>query len=63
VSFDRCIPAGCFAEFELKDETLKVFRASEGAGKITFKDASGHDVAVPLSFKGFKPAFDALSKG
>jgi invasion protein IalB len=60
--FDRCIPAGCFAEFELKDETLKKFGATEGAGKLTFKDAGGHDVAIPLSFKGFRQAFDALAK-
>lgn len=60
--FDRCLPAGCFAEFELKDEIVKRLRAAEGAGKAIFKDAGGHDVAVPMSFKGFREAFDALAK-
>ncbi len=60
--FDRCLPAGCFADFELKDELLQKFRAADGAGKISFKDAAGHDVVIPLSFKGFREAFDALAK-
>jgi invasion protein IalB len=41
---------------------LKKFRASDGVGKLVFKDAGGRDVAVPLSFKGFRAAFDALLK-
>ena len=61
--FDHCLPGGCFAEFDLKDDVLKKLYASEGAGKVTFKDAAGKDVSVPLSFKGFRQAFDALSKG
>jgi invasion protein IalB len=60
--FDRCVPAGCFAEFDVKDEIVKKLRAAEGVGKATFKDSSGHDIAVPVSFKGFREAFDALAK-
>jgi invasion protein IalB len=62
VPFDHCVPNGCFAEFELKDELLKKFLGSDGAGKVTFKDAGGHEISIPLSFKGFHQAFDALSK-
>jgi invasion protein IalB len=60
--FARCVPAGCFSEFELRDDVLKKFRAASGAGKISFPDAAGHDVTVPLSFKGFAQAYDALAK-
>jgi invasion protein IalB len=60
--FVRCIPAGCFAEFELKDDLLKKFRAAEGVGKLTFKDAAGHDLVVPVSMKGFRAAYDSLPK-
>jgi len=56
------VPAGCFSEFELRDDVLKKFRAASGAGKLSFPDAGGHDVAVPLSFKGFAQAYDALAK-
>ncbi len=60
--FRRCMSAGCFAEFELQDETLNKFYSSEGAGKVTFKDAGGGEIDIPLSFNGFRKAFDALSK-
>ena len=60
--FARCLPAGCFAEFDLKDDLLKKFRAASGNGKLSFADAGGHDVAIPLSFKGFVQAYDALLK-
>ncbi len=60
--FARCVPTGCFADFELNDETLKKLRSASGAGKVSFADASGRDIAVPLSFKGFSQAFDALAK-
>jgi invasion protein IalB len=60
--FARCIPGGCIAEFDLKDDVLKKFRASSAAGKLTFSDAGGHDVSVPISFNGFAQAFDALAR-
>jgi invasion protein IalB len=60
--FDRCVHAGCFAELELKEDVLKKFTSTEGKGRVTFKDSSGRETAVPLSFKGFHAAFDALSK-
>ncbi len=60
--FRRCVPAGCFGEFELKDELQKKFRASTEPGKIIFKDAADHEVAIPLSLKGFVQAYEALLK-
>jgi invasion protein IalB len=60
--FRRCVPAGCFVEIELKDDLQKKFRGSAEPGKITFKDAADRDVAIPLSFKGFAQAFEALLK-
>ena len=59
--FSRCLPAGCFADFELKDDVLKKFRAAHGAGKVSFADAGGHNISIPLSFNGFSQAFDALA--
>ena len=60
--FARCMPSGCFAEFDLKDDVLRKFRAASGSGKISFLDAAGHNVTVPLSFHGFGEAYDGLSK-
>ena len=60
--FRRCVPAGCFAEIELKDDLQKKFRTATEAGKFQYKDAAGRDVAIPLSFKGFAQGFEALLK-
>jgi invasion protein IalB len=60
--FRRCVPAGCFAEAELKDDLQKKFRAANETGKMIFRDAGDHDVTLPLSFKGFAQAYEALLK-
>jgi invasion protein IalB len=62
--FDVCIPAGCIAKFELKDPLLQKFRgnAESTTGRIIFRDANGRAVAIPLSFKGFGQAYEALAK-
>ncbi|HLW89967.1 MAG TPA: invasion associated locus B family protein [Roseiarcus sp.] len=60
--FNRCLPVGCFADFDLKDDAVQKFRSATAPGKVMFKDSTERDVAVPLSFKGFGPALDALSK-
>ncbi len=60
--FARCIPAGCFADFEIRDDNLKKFTSVSGVGKLSFADGNGHELVVPLSFNGFKQAFDALEK-
>ena len=60
--FANCNPNGCFAEFDLKEDILKKLRDATGVGKLSFADAGGHDVTVPISFNGFAPAFDALAK-
>ena len=60
--FARCVPAGCFGEFVLTEETIGKLRAASGAGKISYLSASGGDINVPISFKGFARAFDVLAK-
>jgi invasion protein IalB len=62
VPFARCAPAGCFAEFDIKDDVLEKLRAASCNGKVTYADVGGHDVVVPLSFSGFDQAFEALAK-
>jgi invasion protein IalB len=60
--FRRCVPAGCFAEIDLKDDLQKKFRATTEPGKILYKNAADQDVTIPLSFKGFAQAYEALLK-
>jgi invasion protein IalB len=60
--FTRCVPDGCFADFEIKEDTLKKFRSASTGGKLSFADASGRGISIPLSFNGFSKAYDALTK-
>jgi invasion protein IalB len=61
--FVYCAPAGCFADVEVSADTLKKFRVATAPGRIVFKNAGQRDVAIPISFKGFGEAYDALVKG
>jgi len=58
----RCLPGGCFADAVLKDDVLARWRSLSDAGQLTFKDAAGQDVTLPLSFRGLAQALDALAK-
>lgn len=60
--FATCTPNGCFAEFDLKEDMLKKLREATSVGKLSFADAGGHDIVVPISFNGFSQAFEALAK-
>jgi invasion protein IalB len=60
--FQRCVPAGCFSTLDIKDDLVRKFREAKTPGKMSFKDAAGRDVALPVSFKGFGQAFDMLTK-
>jgi invasion protein IalB len=62
LTWHRCVPAGCVAESELKDELLKRWRAQTGGGVVQIVDSIGHDVGIPFSFRGFAQALDALLK-
>jgi invasion protein IalB len=62
LAWRRCLPGGCFADSEMKDDLLQRWRGLADHGQIRFKDSAGHDVAVPFSFKGLAQALDALAK-
>lgn len=61
-AYKRCTPAACFGDAELKDDVIRKMRARTEAGRLEFKDATQRDVAIPVSFKGFGQAIDALAK-
>ena len=60
--FKRCVAAGCFADLEVREDAIRKLRATSEPGKLQFKDGTPKDVSVPVSFKGFGAAFDALAK-
>ena len=61
-SYSRCLPMACFADIEIKDDVIKKLRALKTNGKLQFKDAGQQDIAIPVSFKGFGEAYDAMQK-
>ena len=58
----RCMPIGCIADLELKDDLLRRWRAQAAVARLSFKDSTGREVAWPWSFRGLAQALDALAK-
>jgi invasion protein IalB len=61
-TFKRCTPAACFADVDVKDDVIRKFKTAAKPGKLAFRDANQKEVSLPVSFKGFNAAFEALSK-
>lgn len=62
LSWQSCTPAGCIAIASITDDTVRTFSAQNEFGRILFKDATGHDIALQLSFRGLAQALAALAK-
>lgn len=58
----RCIPGGCFAEAVLPDPTVQHWHGLNTVGTIVFTNAAGDEIALPMTFRGFGDALDALNK-
>ncbi|MFL9824858.1 invasion associated locus B family protein [Rhodoplanes sp. SY1] len=62
LGFKRCVPGGCFADADIPDDLLRRLKARAEPGRLEYKDAIQRDVGIPVSFKGFSQAIDALAK-
>jgi invasion protein IalB len=62
VTLKWCAPSRCFAQIELTKDQIAKLKARTDPASIEYKEASQRDVVLPVSFKGFAPAFDALQK-
>jgi invasion protein IalB len=62
LTWRRCLPAGCIADGIVGADVSSRWQAETGQGRITFKDAAGRDLAIPISFRGMRQALDALAK-
>jgi invasion protein IalB len=61
-TFKRCLPQACFADVEIGNDALRRFRTMPEQGHLQFKDGNQKDTTLPVSFKGFATALDALAK-
>lgn len=62
LGFKRCVPGGCFADADIPDDLLRRLKGRAEPGRLEYKDAIQRDVGIPVSFKGFSQAIDALAK-
>lgn len=62
LSWRRCVPSGCFADAPLGDDVVRQWRKASEAGRIVFRDATGRDLALPLSVRSLDQAIEALAK-
>jgi len=63
LTFRRCMPSGCFADLEIKPETLNLWRTATKPGQILYRNSANQDLTLPFSFRGLGQALDALPKG
>ena len=47
---------------DIDDATLKALRETFTSGRLSFADAQERTIELPVSFRGFSQAFNALSK-
>jgi invasion protein IalB len=58
----RCIPQGCFADAALGDAQWKALLARGENGSLEFTDGLARPAKLPISFRGFAQAGEALAK-
>jgi invasion protein IalB len=58
----RCVPVGCFADASLSDAQWKALRGETENAVLDFTDSASRAVKLPISFRGFAQAVDALAK-
>ena len=62
LAWRRCVPGACVADAEPGAPVIQRFRARVEPARVTFKDSTGRDLVLPISFRGLAQALDALAK-
>jgi len=62
LSWTQCLPGGCFARAEVKDDLLKRWRGQSGTGMVRYLNAAKQPLTLTFSFRGFAAAVDNLAK-
>lgn len=55
-----CAVAACFAEAELAEKQMTIFRNRLPTGRLAFSDPNGKKIEVEVSLRGFDQALDSL---
>ena len=60
-AFKRCTPAACFADVPLTAAHVASIEVlGDAQGSVIFQMTEGQNATIPISFKGFLPAFRAM---
>lgn len=59
IEYAQCVSSGCVALLDADGELIDTMKAG-GNARVGVVDRAGAPVAVPLSLKGFAPAFDKM---
>ncbi len=62
LTWQRCIPGGCFASAPAEDAMIAAWKAASTPGTLSFDDATGRKVALPFSLRGLTQALEAMQK-
>jgi invasion protein IalB len=63
LEWKRCLPGGCVAEGEVRDDLVRFWRVQTGAGQIRYLLASAQLLGLSFSFRGLAVALDNFAKG
>lgn len=58
----RCISGACFSDATLSEEVVSRLRSRTEPGRIDYRDGADRDASLPVSFRGFAQALDALAR-
>jgi invasion protein IalB len=60
--WQRCVAIGCAAAGDLAADVLAAMRNATEPGTITFVDAAGRNIVLPIEYRGLTQAMDAFDK-
>ena len=61
LTWTRCVVGACFSDVTASDEILKRLRALKEPARIEYRDGTDREASLPISFRGFGEALDALA--
>lgn len=60
-AFKRCLPSACYSDVPFTDALkARIIARGNAKGSVVFHPDEGKDAKIPIAFKGFADALDAL---
>lgn len=62
LSWTRCMAGACFADAEIPPDLLNALRSRTEPARLDYRDGTEREVSQTVSFRGVRPALDALAR-